>query len=228
MAKTKLDQFKGRLTTKEITAGINAAIRNAARLYQDAVILLSEKRYPSAASVAILSIEESGKVSILREMALAKDDKAVIACWQAYRSHTKKNVTWLLPQLAARGARRLDDFAPLFDTNSDHPFLLDQIKQIGFYTDCLGKTHWSIPDEVIDQTLAKMLVEIAKIFAKHRETTIKEIELWIKHLGPVWMTNPGWMKKALTNWYAEMQQLGLAPEGENAMEEFIRHGVAKP
>ena len=59
-----------------------------------------------------------------------------------------------------------------------------------------------------------MLVAIARIFAKDRETTIKEIELWIKHLGPVWMTNAAWMKKALTNWYREMQQLGLAPERE--------------
>jgi AbiV family abortive infection protein len=194
-------------------------------LYEDAVILLDATRYPSATSLAILSIEESGKVSILRELAVAKNDKAVISGWQAYRSHTKKNATWLLPQLAAQGARRLDDFSPLFHEDSEHPFLLDHIKQIGFYTDCLGKAHWSIPDEVIDKTLAKMLVEIAKIFAKDSETTVKEIELWIKHLGPVWMTNSVWMKQALTNWYGEMQQLGLAPEGKNAMAEFIRQGL---
>lgn len=225
MAKTKLEQFKGRLTPAQVAAGINAAIRNAKRLYEDALILLSEKRYPSAASLAILSIEESGKASILRELALAKDDKAVISGWQAYRSHTKKNATWLLPQLAAQGARRLDDFLPLFDNDSEHPFLLDQIKQISFYTDCLGKAHWSVPTEVIDEPLSKMLVEIARIFTKDRETTIKEMELWVKHLGPVWMTNTAWMKKALTNWYGKMQQLGLASEGKNAMEEFIRRGL---
>jgi len=225
MAQTKLDQFKGRLTPAQITAGINAATQNAKRLCEDALILLNEKRYPSAASVAILSIEESGKVSILRGLSLAKDDKAVLSQWQAYRSHTKKNVTWLLPQLAAQGARRLDDFSPLFDEDSEHPLLLDQIKQIGFYTDCLGKAHWSIPDKVIDEALSTMLVEIARIFAKKRETTIKEIELWIKHISPVWGTNTAWMKKALVNWYQEMQELGLAPEGKNTMEEFIRQGL---
>jgi AbiV family abortive infection protein len=224
VAKTKLDQFKGRLSPAQITAGINAATQNAKRLFEDALILFNDKRYPSAASLAILSIEESGKVSILRELALAKNDKAVLSAWQAYRSHTKKNVNWLLPQLAARGARRLDDFSPLFDKDAEHPFLLDQIKQLGFYTDCLANAHWSIPVEVVDEPLSKMLVEIAKIFAKNRETTIKEIELWIKHVGPVWMTNAAWMKKALANWYGEMQQLGLAPEGKNAMEEFVRQG----
>jgi len=228
MAKTKLEQFKGRLTHAQIAAGINAASRNARRLYEDGTILLNEKRYPSAASLAILSIEESGKISILRELAVAKNDKALLSAWQAYRSHTKKNVTWLLPQLAAQGARRLDDFSPLFDKDLEHPFLLDHVKQIGFYTDCLGKAHWSIPEEVIDETLAKMLVEIAKIFSKNRDTTVKEIELWIKHIGPVWMSNSAWMKKALINWYGEMQQLGLAPDSNNAMEEFIRHGLGNP
>ncbi|HYX71947.1 MAG TPA: hypothetical protein VE732_04195, partial [Nitrososphaera sp.] len=80
-------------------------------------------------------------------------------------------------------------------------------------------------DEVIDEAIAKMLVEVAKIFAKDRETTTKEIELWIKHLGPVWMTNSASMKEALANWYAEMQQIGLAPEVKNAMEEFINQGL---
>ncbi|MFQ5903786.1 MAG: AbiV family abortive infection protein, partial [Candidatus Binatia bacterium] len=38
-----------------MAAGINAATRNARRLYEDAIILLNEKRYPSAAGLAILS-----------------------------------------------------------------------------------------------------------------------------------------------------------------------------
>ena len=105
MTKTKLDQVKGRLTPAQITAGFNAASQNAKRLCEDALLLLNEKRYPSAASLAILSIEESGKGPILRELALAKDKKAILSAWQAYRSHTKKNVNWLLPQLAAGGAR---------------------------------------------------------------------------------------------------------------------------
>lgn len=103
MAKTKLDQFKGRLTPAQITAGINAATQNAKRLCDDAFLLLNEKRYPSAASVAILSIEESGKVSILREVSLAKDDKSILSVWQAYRSHTKKRK---LVAAAARCTRR--------------------------------------------------------------------------------------------------------------------------
>ena len=50
---------------------------------------------------------------------------------------------------------KLDDFRSIFDDASDHPFLLDQLKQLGFYTDCLGQAHWAIPANSIDEKLAK-------------------------------------------------------------------------
>lgn len=225
MTKKKLDQYKGHLNAEQIAAGINAATRNANRLAEDARLLLEAKRFSRAASLAVLSIEESGKVTVLRSLALARDKKQVSDCWRNYRSHTKKNVMWMLPQLFAQGARKLDDFQALFNKEADHPYLLDQIKQIGFYTDCLGEAHWSIPEEVIDEDLASMLVQIAELFARDREITPLEIELWIKHLGPVLMTEVMCMKGALENWYAEMQQLGLASPGTNEMKDFIRRGI---
>jgi len=225
MTKKKLDAYKGKLTSAQIAEGINAAIQNAKRLAEDSVFLFEAERYPSAASLAILSIEESGKVSILRELTLAKSSEDIADAWRKYRSHTKKNVTWILPQLAAEGARKLDDCKPIFDESSDHPFVLDQLKQLGFYTDCLGKAHWSIPEDVIDQALAKMLVSTATIFAKKERITSTEIDLWMKHIGPVWKRDPSWMKQALCNWYHEMQEKGLAPAGENKMETFVKHGL---
>jgi len=99
------------------------------------------------------------------------------------------------------------------------------MKQLGFYTDCLGRAHWAIPVDTIDEQLAKMLVRIAQLFARDHEYTEREVELWIEHVGPVWKRNPGWMKMALANWYAAMQEAGLAPEGPNEMENFIRHGI---
>jgi hypothetical protein len=34
------------------------------------------------------------------------------------------------------------------------------------------------------------------------------------------------MRKALENWYEDMQRHGLAPQGKNAMRDFIRDGVS--
>jgi AbiV family abortive infection protein len=222
----KLDGYKGRLNSAQVADGINAAARNARRLAEDAETLLNANRFPSAASLAALSIEESGKTSILRALSLAKDDKELVGHWKDYRCHTKKNRAWLLPQLVSKGARCLDDFKPLFSEEAEHPFLLDQVKQIGFYTDCLGQARWSIPDEVVDEHLTRLLVQTAKLLAKTTETTSQEVDLWIKHMGPVWMTDMSEMKKAIVNWYAEMQQKGLALQGDNQMDIFINQGIS--
>lgn len=221
----KLDAYRGKLSTADIAKGMTVAGRNARRLADDAVTLLAAGSFPTAASLAALAIEEAGKVSILRALALARNDGEIKDEWKAYRSHTSKNTTWLLPALAASGARKIDDLQPLFDSESNHPFLLDQLKQLGFYTDCLGNGHWSVPAEVIDQDLAQMLVNVADIMAKDKDVPEKEIELWIEHVGPVWKKDLAWMKKALANWYAAMQEAGLAPEGENKMEQSIHHGI---
>jgi len=169
---------------------MNAAERNARRLLEDAETLLLARRFPSAASLAILSIEEAGKVSILRGLAVAKSAGDLAAAWKDYRSHTAKNVAWILPQLAASGARCLDDLRALYDETSDHPHVLDQLKQIAFYTDCLGQAHWTVPDEVVDGQLAEMLVGIARIFAKARVHSARAVELWIEHIGPCGSETP--------------------------------------
>ena len=228
MATKRLDQYKGNLEAGQIAEGMNAALENAKRLVDASSIILEHGDYPLAASLAALSIEESGKLPVLRSLAVARDDKEVADCWRAYRSHTKKNVMWPLLDLFAKGARRMDDFGPLFDSNGEHPFVLDQVKQIGLYTDCLGNAHWSIPEAAIDHKLAKMLVDTATILAKGHEVTTTEIELWAKHLGPVWRGPKELMEHALARWYEEMQSQGLAERGPNAMEEFILRGIPGP
>ncbi len=70
-----------------------------------------------------------------------------------------------------------------------------------------------------------MLVNVANVMTKHKDVPEKEIELWIEHVGPVWKKDLEWMKKALANWYAAMQAAGLAPEGENKIEQFIHDGI---
>jgi AbiV family abortive infection protein len=225
--KKKLDAYRGRLSAAQIADGMNAAEKNARRLLEDAETLLLVGRFPTAASLAILSIEEAGTVTILRSLALSNSDSDLAEAWRDYRSHTQKNAAWLLPQLAASGARRLDDLRSLFDKASDHPYVLDQLKQLGFYTDCLGNAHWSIPEERMDEELARMLVGTARIFAHNRTHPVREIELWIEHIGPVWKRDAAWMKQALMNWYAAMQEAGLALGGSNEMEQFIREGLSK-
>ncbi len=220
-----LSPFRGALAIEQVATGMNAATKNARRLAQDARLLLDNKRWPTAASVAALSIEESGKVVILRRFLTAKTDE-IKGLWKEYRSHTKKNINWILPELVAKGARRLDDFKPIVDSASDHPEVLDATKQIGFYTDCLRNAHWSLPNEVVDEALAKSLVAAAEVLSPERYIFVRELELWVKYFGPICNKNPDRMKQALVNWYGAMQAEGLAPAGPNKMQAFVKEGLS--
>ena len=102
--KKKLDAYRGRLSAAQVADGMNAAAANARRLSEDAERLIVDGRFPTAASLAALAIEEAGKISILRELALTKTDAEAAGVWKSYRSHTRKNATWLLPQLVAPAA----------------------------------------------------------------------------------------------------------------------------
>ena len=221
MAKEKLSQYRGRLTPAQVANGMNAAIRNARRLADDARALFDLERYPTAASIAVLSIEESGKVSILRHFAIARDLPSCRQIWRDYRNHRSKNVAWILPDLVAAGARDLDSLRLATEPDAEHTAILNNIKQIGFYSDCLGSVHWSEPEEVIDRQLAQMLVRIADLFAAKEAVTREEMELWITHLGPAYGAPLETMKEALINWYRAMNEAGLSNEDETLVNEFV-------
>ena len=216
-----LGQWKNTLKPAQIADGMNAANNNARRLAEDAEILLKLNRLPSALSLSILSIEESGKISILRELALAQNGNQVKEAWKAYRSHTKKNVLWLFPHLASNGANKLEEFKSLFGENAEHPLLLDNLKQIGFYTDCLGKAHWSIPAKVVDRENTENILNVAKLMCNDTPYSPKEIELWVKHIKPVWKGSMDSMKMALNNWFDEMVKEGLLSEGQYSFKDFV-------
>jgi AbiV family abortive infection protein len=191
----------------------------------DAELLLANKSHASALALAVLAIEEAGKISILRALVLARSDEEARADWKEYRSHTSKNRLWPIIETVLNGARKLDDFRGLVADGAEHPALLDQLKQLAFYTDCLGHRHWSVPSEVIDSELASLIVRTAKLLASGEDVTQREIELWIQHVGPVWKQNKEAMEGALVSWEDALRAEGLRPPGENQMEKFILEGI---
>jgi AbiV family abortive infection protein len=215
-----LQRYSGSLTPAEIAEGMNVAQGNAKRLASDARILFEAGRYPTAASLAALAIEEAGKVTLLRTIAVAADPTKLKTAWKEYRSHRAKNQMWVLPEYAARGARHLRDFAGIVEKDADHTALLDAIKQIGFYTDCYSRGHWSSPQEVIEADLARSVVTTAEILSRSDMVhTAREVELWIFHLGPVW-EKPG-MREAIVRWHAALVEEGLNTSSQADFERFI-------
>jgi AbiV family abortive infection protein len=203
---------------------MNRALQNAERLAQDAETLLNAGRVPSAVALAILSIEESGKVAILRQMTTADDEKEWAELWKAYRSHTKKNTLWIFGELVQKGARTLDELRPLVDPDSDHPDILDQMKQLSIYTDCFKDAKWSSPAGVELHATAPYLVKLAQILGRPKNVTVDEIELWQKHLLPVKNAPMATQKVAVAAWFHEMKLRGLSEASPEEVEAFLgRH-----
>lgn len=177
-------QYVGPLTAKEIAEGMNAARENAQRLYQDAESLFEGKRYPSACALAILSIEESGKPAIRRRLSTATDPAKLKKLWREYRTHTAKNRLWIIQDLALAGARTIGEMKKVVDEDSDHPELLDYIKQLSFYSDCYVRESWATPNAIVDRPMTQGIMRAAKaLLGQKKKHTQREIELWIEHIG---------------------------------------------
>jgi hypothetical protein len=121
----------------------------------------------------------------------------------------------------ASGARTLDELYPLVDPASDHPTVLDQFKQAGFYTDCLDGWSWSLPATVITEDFAKAMLLRAKALLSSRKHTPREIELWVEHVGPVWKSDMNSMKQGVLGWQQAMLREGLTTEGSITMAAFL-------
>ncbi|MCP1319351.1 AbiV family abortive infection protein [Halomonas sp. 707B3] len=220
-----LKQYKGRLSASQVASGINAAQKNARRLYEDAQLLFDNDRYPTGLALAILSIEESGKASILRSLSLAKDGKELKDGWKKFRSHKDKNAHWIAVDLMLEGARSLKGLSKVADPNSNHPELLDQLKQVALYTDCLGSAHWSFPEDVVSKELAAGIIRIADIFSRKKKCTEDHVSLWIKHMLPVKSESQSVQYNALLNWFKEMHNKGYIDEGGVGFEEFLNFNL---
>ncbi len=207
-----ISQYLGRLTPALAARGIEAAAKNASALHADALLLLQNQRWARAAALAILSIEESGKPSVVRSMLLARNEEELREEWRNYRNHCVKNVMWILPDLVREGARQLEELRPIFDKDDEHGPLLDALKQIGFYSDAYGNCNWSLPETGISEELAGSLVKIAEVLSSKNPgsmTSEAELKLWVKHLGPVWKSSMADMKTALLACYAEANTLNV-------------------
>jgi AbiV family abortive infection protein len=224
--KGRPQEYRGPLSPTQIAEGMNAANRNARRLAADARILLDAGRLPTAVALATLSIEESGKVSIIRSFATVTGPDELRAAWRDYRDHRSKNGAWIFPDLVRAGGRRLSDFSPIFEREGEHTALLNSLKQVGLYTGCYGEARWSEPEKIFAEEEAKLaehLVRTAELLAPEKQITVREIELWIEHLKPVWLTPE--VPHALLRFAEAMQREGIV---STTPEEYARFIFGEP
>ena len=185
MASNKLNPYRGVLDSFQIAEGIRCVKINAARLLKDAELLYEAKRYPSASSLAILAIEEIGKLPILRRMALAHSPAEWKACWRDFSNHLAKALNWTVPFLINRSDLKTDENYQLFKDKQE-PELLNSLKQIGLYIGCYGKAHWGEPEKAIEEENAHPAMHCARLVVFGSQPseydTPTALRQWAQHL----------------------------------------------
>lgn len=191
--KSKPDPYRGTLNPFQIAEGIRSVKNNGARLFKDAELLYEQKRFPSASSLAILTIEEFGKIPILRRMALANSPNQWQACWRDFSNHLAKSLSWMIPFLIRSDEKSTEDQYRLFKESRD-PELLNSLKQLGFYVGCYGKAHWALPDKVMEQENADVAMRSARIVCMASQPSMYDspsaLREWSVHLAGCYSSDP--------------------------------------
>jgi AbiV family abortive infection protein len=158
----KAIKYRGPLSPSQAAAGVNVAIRNSRRLMRDARLLFEAGSYPTAAAIAILAIEESGKSGIIQRILLAKSERQRKEHWSEFTNHRAKNTAWIIPNMIASGARTLDDFRGVWKNGALHAYQLEDFKLWALYTDCRNRGYWSEPEHDITQEVAAEILTSAE------------------------------------------------------------------
>ena len=218
---SRLKQYRGPLSPEQAAEGIASARANAARLIADAELLLASDRYPSASALAILAIEELGKVQILKRIVVQTSEAELKEAWKEYRSHRAKNVMWILPKLAAEGARTMKQLRPATEIDAEHTGMLDAVKQLSIYTDCFGDSaRWSAPGDAVDLEFAPAILATARMLNSERQTTVRELDLWVEYVRPHY--NKPTMPDAMLAFQRQLFNEGLTSTTPEALESFMR------
>jgi len=212
---------KTKLTHQQIAEGINTAAANASRLAADSELMFNLGRYPTSLALAILSIEESGKPAILRQLSVAVTDQHVKCAWGNFIKHQKKSIMISFEPMFKAGARNINDFIPMGLPVNTAPNELDTLKQKALYSDYIDNM-WHLPEHAIDRDLAqKYLREAFKLLPKNRHVTEKEIELYVTHLKQEKnIDNLEESKKSIIEFYEDMKYHGLLDEVPSYIYEF--------
>jgi len=146
-----LEKYKGHLSIPQIAEGIQKALENARRLFEDAAVLASSGRLARSMALLIATMEETGKVSVLASMGrIPKDNQKLWAdAWESFRKHQHKS-TWSFvgtypdearacPALLAIAAGQQLTLAEV----------CERLRQYGLYVDFhASEKRWLSPQEV--------------------------------------------------------------------------------
>jgi len=159
-----LSKFKGTpLNDEQIAHGMHLCFCNAKELLEDASFLKDNGRHSRALSLAILSLEELGKIPLLLNTVLypkGQNDEWK-SFWSSFTSHKSKQLVWTVYGTTLKEYFGLDAYDEKYPP--DLQPLIDKLKQLGFYVAFFEK-QFIAPRDFIDDNVEWMewIIELAK------------------------------------------------------------------
>lgn len=228
MAKLKEIQHWGSLSAEKVAEGMNAAFRNAQELYDEAEILFKQGRFARAASLAVLSIEEVGKVFLLPLLLTMTNKKHLKLIWKGYRNHKNKNNHVHLQMIKGAPLPLTRHSIPPSQSIDRWSDGMEDLKQIGFYTDCTTTKEWGIPSDTIKEAHAAQVMNIASnSLTKYRGLdsfgSVPFLQIWSRHASGIMDMNEDQKHAAFIAVFDEAEKASLIePGSREAMEAFLK------
>jgi AbiV family abortive infection protein len=208
-----------RLSPSEMGRGILVANRNARRLLGDGILLYEGARYPSAAALAVLAMEEAAKWSTLLQVTIAQDEKQIRETWRLHTLHVPKLTRALRALMGALEASG-GDRATLPDTELAKA--MNALKLSCIYSAFVNGRRWIDPMQVCDRDECHNHLSVALI------STSGHLRVTGQRLGALLKRVPGGFgdqheeaaRQALIAWSGGDEAAALAAEDDAENEAF--------
>lgn len=167
-----VERYSGALSLEQISTGISACIENALDLFGDAMLLYEHKRHARALSLLLTSLQEAGKVALLRQMTLhsSKDQQAWSHLWKRFRNHETKDAFGQSAKITRDALGNPGEaFLQQGRYNKTTAPAKEKIRQFGQYVDFIKKDDkWWSPREVtsgiVELVIDDVVVALYKLY----------------------------------------------------------------
>jgi AbiV family abortive infection protein len=155
-------RFKGVLTPKECAIGIEVCLENAGSLLQEAQILFEHGKNARANFLALTSVEELGKISILTALMITPDsqESSRLERWAEFYKHGEKfkNIVEFVFFM-----HWVTDPNIKVNKVAQHPAITELARMASLYVEYSPRTKkWRNPNELIPKLTAEGNIRSAK------------------------------------------------------------------
>ncbi len=166
--------FTGGISAADAIKGAQLLQENAVRLLVDAKLLLSAKRYPSAAMVAVMALDELSRFFHPLTLAKVHAPKQLAEGWRQFRSGRRTFPWSAFQRTGQRGANSMSDA----ETNE----MLSFISSLGRGVDFIEPGLWIDPSILVSRELATSIVGTAEMFCQNMVEP-RSMDIWMEAIG---------------------------------------------